>query len=121
MDKQQRYLGKLKKIYGDKFDLEQVKYEAKQSPVIIKCKQHGSFKILACSMLRNIDKEKCRKCSAEIKLIKRVAGRYGVSDLHYVDQKTKVRLNCSKHGPFWQLPANVGRHGYTGELSAVAG
>lgn len=74
----------------------------------IKCPIHGIFEQKICNHFVS----GCQKCAGKIKnitdFIKRAnmihCGKYNYSDVDYKDHKQKVKIECKKHGFFYQKP-----------------
>lgn len=103
---QETFKEKVRKIYGDKFDLSETVYKNVFTPITIKCKKHGVFTIMPRSLLDG--KCECPICKHSIKdqisLLRELRNVYGDS-LDYTHTIYKgfhspVTVTCKKHGDF---------------------
>ena len=107
------FIEQLKEVYGDEYDYSEVNYVDRDTKVCVVCPKHGMFWNLPNVLLRGTG---CPGCSRErrrmttekfIEKARKVHGyEYDYSDTEYIDGKTKVCINCPRHGAFWQLPNN---------------
>lgn len=106
------FIRKAREIFGDRYDYSKVDYKSAHDFVTIICPDHGEFQIRACS---HIQGHGCAKCSKNkryttetfIEAAKQVHNNYyDYSEVVYKNAKTKVKIGCPKHGPFWQEPFN---------------
>ena len=106
------FIRKSRAFFGDKYNYSKVDYKTAHDFVTIICPEHGEFQIRACN---HIQGHGCAKCSKNkryttesfIEEAKKVHGDfYDYSETIYVNAKTKVKIICPKHGPFWQNPNN---------------
>jgi len=111
------FIKKAKLIHGDFYDYSNLNYQGALKPVTIKCPIHGEFTQIANNHLNG---STCKECSLDkissdfsddtdtfIKKAKLVHGnKYDYSKVNYIDNFTKVKIICSKHGEFEQLPSN---------------
>lgn len=106
------FIRNAREIFGDKYDYSKVQFVNAHTLVKIICPEHGEFEIRACN---HIQGHGCAKCSKNkkhtsdsfIAAAKKVHGDfYDYSEAVYVNAKTKVKIICPKHGPFYQLPLN---------------
>ena len=103
------FIEKACKIHGDKYDYTQVKYINTKTKLKIICKIHGDFEQL-CDM--HLGGFGCPKCNNKImdtknfikKAIKIHGDKYNYINCQYINLKTKVKINCLKHGDFNQTP-----------------
>jgi len=112
-----QFIEKAKEVHGDRYDYSLVEYKDSQTKVKIICPIHGVFKITPAKHLFN---KGCPKCSREemskrmsddstvfIQKAREVHGdRYDYSLVEYKDSKIKVKIICSIHGVFEQIPNN---------------
>lgn len=96
-------------VYGNRYDYSKVSYVNAHYKVIIGCLVHGDFKVDPNNFLRGHGCGKCyhenRKAQDFIEKFKKVHGDlYDYSKIQYVNNNTKICINCKKHGDFWQLP-----------------
>lgn len=101
-----------RRIFGDKYDYSKTIFKSAHDYVTIICPEHGEFQIRACN---HIQGHGCAKCSKNkryttdsfIEAAKKVHNNYyDYSEVVYKNAKTKVKIGCPKHGPFWQEPFN---------------
>lgn len=108
------FIQKANLIHGCKYNYDLCEYINGKSMVEIKCNIHGSFTQKAESHLRGVG---CPKCNPSNKLtltdfIKR--GNevhhniyiYIYDKSHYINNKTKIVINCPEHGYFKQTPCD---------------
>ena len=106
-------LVRFKKVHGDKYNYNKVRYINKDTPVEIICPIHGSF-FQKPSV--HINGSGCRQCGIDsqkiskeeiIKRFKKVHGdKYDYNKVYYINKDTPVEIICSKHGSFFQKPNN---------------
>lgn len=108
------FLRKAVEKHGGKYNYSKVVYVTSQDKVLIICPLHGEFS----QTPSNHYKFGCLKCGNESTASKRrkrleefitqaevVHGnKYDYSNVDYVNNRTKVNIICSKHGPFSQTP-----------------
>lgn len=105
-----------KAIYGDKYDLSNIKYVNSHSEIELTCPIHGKFHKIVSSFLRGYDCPECMKEKAiknltytqdkVIEMAKAVHGdKYIYDESEYKNMLTKMKIICPKHGEFWQTPA----------------
>lgn len=106
----EKFLNKLKKIYKENCSFEKVNYTGRKNNIVITCRVHGDFTKRADEALRGKGCPKCinstEKSTQEfIEAAKEVHGdRYKYSYVFYKNNKSKVTINCPKHGNFKQRP-----------------
>jgi len=98
--------------HGDRYDYSKVEYRNSTTKVEIICEDHGSFFQIPPSHKNG---NGCPLCSGTKKLttkniitqFKNIHGdKYDYSKVEYKNNSTKVEIVCSKHGSFFQSPAN---------------
>lgn len=109
---------RLKKIYGNKYDLSKVEYVNFSTPMTIICPIHGEFK----KTLRDIKRSKdCPKCKKRLKQIKRnfyvleeikniYRDKYDLSKVKYINNYTPMTFVCPTHGEFKKSLKHVRRN-----------
>lgn len=106
------FIKKSKEVHGDKYDYSLVDYKNNYTKIKIICKEHGIFKQSPSNHLLG---KGCMKCNGInvlnnndfIKKSKEIHGdKYDYSLVKYINSKTKVKIICSKHGIFEQMPSN---------------
>lgn len=97
-------------IHGNKYIYDKTIYISSLDPVIIHCSKHGDFLQLPVDHLRG---RGCIDCSGKRKLttegfIKKAieihGNEYIYKNVDYKNNSTLVEIECSKHGPFLQIP-----------------
>lgn len=95
---------------------EKTKYTNANSEIIVKCKKHGYFKVIASHHLNGVG---CKKCMKENKInpkkktfeqfIEETKVKHGKRYIYdrdtFVNYNTKMRIICPIHGEFWQKPS----------------
>lgn len=106
------FLNKLSSSFIKKYDYSLIpdNFNYKEKIKII-CKIHGSFYQMPH---HHIEGQNCPKCCKKntaysteewISLANKIhKNKFDYSQVKYVNQKTKVKIECSKHGVFYQLP-----------------
>lgn len=111
----EEFVKKAKKIHGDKYDYNKVKYVNNSTKVYIICPEHGEFSQTPNAHLRG---RGCSKCGDRRSLEKRTdtledfikkarkthGDKYDYSKSEYVNSATKIRIICPEHGEFLQRP-----------------
>ena len=106
------FIQKAKEMHGDTYGYDKVEYVNNYTKVIINCPQHGDF---TQTPHEHIDGSGCPACSGNIRLTteefiqkaEAVHGdTYGYDKVEYVNNYTKVIINCPQHGDFTPIPAN---------------
>jgi hypothetical protein len=104
----QEFIEKANKIHNNKYDYSLVNYINSSTRINIICPEHGEFEQLPHSHLKGAN---CSKCAgiysydtAEfIKKANKVHNnKYDYSLTNYVNQNTKLKIICPKHGEFIQ-------------------
>lgn len=99
------------------YDYSKVVYTDSKTKVIILCLEHGEFQQNPNNHLRG---QGCPKCGDNIGAEKRRKSleefvkqanekhnyKYDYSKVKYINSDTKVIINCSEHGDFYQIPSN---------------
>lgn len=104
------------KIHKNKYDYSLVKYKNANTKVCIVCEKHGMFKQTPNNHIRGRGCPKCGQdktaISVKSTLIEFVnkatqvhSDKYDYSNIdYYINNKTKVKIICEKHGMFEQQP-----------------
>lgn len=113
------FIEKLKKIFADEDYLyTKTSFINYHFNVIITCLTHGDFLVepanalyhkSGCPLCKNKKISKNRKLTKEefIEKAKEIHGdKYDYKEVEYLDNKTKVKIICPKHGEFFQTPNN---------------
>ena len=97
-------------IHNNKYDYSMVDYINSHKKVKIICKEHGIFEQ---SPYHHLQRQECSKCSGKYKYtteeyISRVDtihnNKYDYSLVDYINNYTKIKILCKKHGIFEQSP-----------------
>ena len=113
------FIEKSKVKHNNAYTYERTNYIDSSVKVVITCPKHGDFKQLP--LVHTSRGKGCPKCSIEenskrqthtqeyfLKKLKTIHGDlYGTEKAIYVNNRTKVKLNCKKHGFFEILPASL--------------
>ena len=99
---------KAKNVHGDKFDYSLVDYINNYTKVKIICRKHGVFEQKPSNHI--FSKRGCSKCAGKNKTneelileLKEIQGdKYDYSLVNYINNDTKVKIICRKHGVFEQ-------------------
>ena len=104
----EEFVKKAKKVHGDKYDYSKVDYVDKKTKVCITCPKHGEFWQVPS---RHLSGHGCLLCGLRdtteefVKKAKKVHGdKYDYSKVNYVDNRTKVYIQCKSHGIFEMRP-----------------
>ena len=105
------FIDQAKLVHGDKYDYSLVNYLKAHELVKIVCVKHGIFKQTPSKHLLKLGCPKCanKNVTTEefIEKAKLVHGdKYDYSLVEYVGSKKKVKIICSIHGVFEQMPNN---------------
>lgn len=106
------FIKRSKNIHGNKYDYSLVKYINMRTKIKIICPNHGVFEQ---TPNRHLFGNACPKCYLESKnsnndkFIKKANkthnNKYDYSLVKYINNKTKVKIICPKHGIFEQTPS----------------
>lgn len=112
----EEFIKRAKEKFGETYDFDSIDYVNTKTKVKIYCPEHGVSYITphemfshkyVCPKCGNKDKGKEKKLTTE-EFIKRSSkthdNKYDYSITEYVDQKTKVKIICPKHGVFETNP-----------------
>ena len=105
------FIDQAKLVHGDKYDYSLVEYVKAHELVKIVCAKHGIFNQTPS---RHLLKLGCLKCANKnvtteefIEKAKLVHGdKYDYSLVDYIGSKKRVKIICSTHGVFEQMPNN---------------
>lgn len=112
------FISILKSRLGGAYDLSKVSYENRNSMITIGCKEHGDYTRVATALIHN--NPMCPMCRAERNRNALSLGRerfieksndvfhgmYSYDNVVYVNNSTKVKITCKKHGDFECTPQN---------------
>lgn len=106
-------------VHKNFYDYSKTHYVDLKTKVTITCRDHGDFKILPSAHLHN--KQGCRKCGI-LKNVENVqhnysrnfvnkavqmhGNRYNYSEVKYTTSKEKIKIECKKHGYFYQTASD---------------
>ncbi len=108
----EEFIADARKIHGDKYDYSEVSYQGSSEKVIIKCPKHGAF---LKTPQKHLAGQGCRDCNGYVPLtqqsfieraLKVHIGRYDYSQVEIKGKNQKIKIVCSNHGVFHQLPLN---------------
>ncbi len=111
-DKTKEFIAKAKAVHGDKYDYSKVMYINNLTKVTIGCPIHGEFEQTPAKHLLG---QGCPNCGGRKKLTteefleraKKVHGdKYDYSKVMYINNSTKVTIDCPIHGEFEQTPTS---------------
>jgi Zn finger protein HypA/HybF involved in hydrogenase expression len=111
------FVTRSKKIHGDKYDYSLIKEINSLNKIKIMCLTHGIFEQMPYS---HLNKRGCPKCANSIianklshnknifiEKAKNIHGeKYDYTLTEYINNHTKVKIICNKHGAFEQQPNN---------------
>lgn len=107
-DNKIKFINKSRKNHGDKYDYSLVNYKNNKTKVQIIYPEHGVFHIRPDMHIGS--KQGCRKCHDDkLRLDKKTfikrarnihRNRYDYFLLNYKNNRTKIKINCPKHGEF---------------------
>lgn len=107
---QKEFIAKARKVHGNRFGYNAVKYVNMLVKVQILCRKHGLFWQHPNHHLLGDGCSVCSRCkrldTQEIvaRFVKAHGDRYGYELVQYVNLRTKVQIVCRVHGVFLQLP-----------------
>lgn len=104
------FIEKARSIHGEKFDYSLVNYVKGRAKIKIICRIHGEFEQVAEQHIH--DKNGCPTCAGRInddeqfiKKAKQIHGEtYSYKLVEYINNRTKIKIICNKHGIFEQIP-----------------
>lgn len=107
----EQFINRAKMIHKNNYDYTLVDYKNNRTRIKIICPVHGQFEVLPQVHLRG---SKCKYCiDNNIKLDNKIfiekarkihKMKYDYSQVEYVNNNTKVKILCEKHGYFEQTP-----------------
>ena len=106
----EEFIKRSKLVHDNKYDYSLVNYINAKTKVKIICEKHGIFSQMPFHHMNNVGCSKCanvkRSTTEEFidkaKLIHQK--KYDYSLVNYINNKTKVKIICKKHGVFEQKP-----------------
>lgn len=105
------FIKRANKKHKNKYKYNKVVYVNATTPIIITCQEHGDFSQLPS---HHMSKTGCPICNKGIKLnkdkvisnFKKVHGNiYSYEKMNYINNYTKITINCFVHGDFTQRPS----------------
>lgn len=110
-----QFITEAKKVHGEKYNYDKVKYINNSTKVCIICKEHGEFYQNPKSHLQGHECAKCAivKVGNALRLTKdefiskarQIHGnKYDYSKVNYISNRDKVKIKCPIHGDFFQAP-----------------
>ena len=101
----ENFFEKCNNIHKNKYDYSKVSFKTVREKIIIICPEHGEFKQIADDHQKGSG---CQKCAGVyqyntetfIEKAKEVNSYYDLSEVKYVNTRTKIKITCPKHGPF---------------------
>ena len=113
----EEFIDKARKVHGDKYDYSKLNYINNHTKVNIICSEHGEFWQTPNSHLNG---RGCKKCGIIQRALKQRSNtqdfieksrkihgdKYDYSKVDYINNETKIRINCPKHGEFSQTPTH---------------
>lgn len=119
------FIEKAKKIHEDRYDYSKSLFKTSSTKLTITCSKHGDFEQQPTEHFKGKGCWKCgreaaalanRRVNKAAQLSRQIAftekasaihkNLYGYESVSYFNSITKVQISCSKHGLFWQTPAN---------------
>lgn len=111
------FIKKANLIHSNKFDYSEVKYKNNHTKIKIICPEHGVFEQTPNNHLTG---KKCKLCAMNSRIIKNTSNnksfitksslihfnKYNYSLTEYNGVKEKVKIICTEHGVFEQIPDN---------------
>ncbi len=100
------------KVHGERYNYSSVEYKTSRTKVNIICPIHGVFEQIPNGHLNG---KGCHECTGNVKpsieefianAWRKHGNRYNYSFVDYKNALTKVKIVCSKHGIFEQLPSS---------------
>lgn len=108
-EKTENFIERAVAIHGDRYSYGETVYVNSRTKVKINCKSHGIFEQRADDHLAGrtcyaCSKEKRVKTDFVSRAIAVHGSRYSYDNVVYVNNKTKIKITCDKHGDFEQRP-----------------
>ena len=115
----EKFLEKVVKVHGDKFDYSKVEYIDGRTPVTLICREHGEFYPWPSTLLRSSGCKKCNVRTAKKTVIEKAkqqfiekaisihGGKYDFSSFDYQRSDIKSTVICPSHGGFEAKPNNI--------------
>lgn len=119
------FINEARAIHGDRYDYSKSVYTGIFNKITIICPIHGEFEQIAHGHLRgagcklcnsgraaHIKNEKAKKSFIN-RATEKTNGKYDLSEVNYIDTKTKIKVICheknngKEHGAFYITPSNL--------------
>lgn len=108
----ERFIAKAKRLYGDLYNYDKVKYTKSKERTEITCKRHGAFYVSPdkflqgqiCPKCAEVKKESFKTSDFISKCKEKYGDKYSYGKTTYVNNKTRVTITCNVHGDFSVLP-----------------
>jgi Zn finger protein HypA/HybF involved in hydrogenase expression len=111
-----KFVTRAQAVHGDLYNYKETTYINSKTEVAIHCPRHGRFLQIAYLHLKGLG---CPACGLErgaiarrdglkefkAKAIARHGTIYDYAEVEYVNSRTKVKIGCPIHGPFFKRPA----------------
>lgn len=106
----QEFIEKANKKHNNIYDYSKVEYKTAHKKIIIICSKHGDF---LQKPSRHLSGDGCSKCSGKYsytnkEFIEKANNvhnyKYDYSLVNYINNQTKIKIICTKHGTFEQMP-----------------
>lgn len=114
----QEFISKAAALHNGRYRYDKVVYTVSAAKVTVTCPIHGDFEVTANNHISASNLCGCPYCGGTKKVTPEefIAkamyvhnGKYGYSNMRYVDTQTPVTIDCPEHGAFLQTPT---RHMY---------
>lgn len=102
-------------VHQDKYDYSKVEYKGVTEKVCIICPKHGEFwqsprihlRGCGCPICGSVKQNDATRLTKNdfVQKAREIHGcKYDYSKVNYINNLTKVCINCAEHGEFWQTP-----------------
>ena len=106
----EQFVAESQEVWGNRWDYTNTVYVKALEALTITCPKHGDFKQIPVNHTRR--SVGCMACRDQLtdtptfikKASKTWGSRWGYSKVEYINQKSKVIIQCSSHGDFKQMP-----------------
>jgi ssDNA-binding Zn-finger/Zn-ribbon topoisomerase 1 len=113
---QKEFIKRANKAHNNRYDYSLIEYKNSYTKIKIICPIHGEF--MQCPDTHARKGAGCPSCGGSVKLtqekfIKRAKAKfpqYDYSKVEYINGQTKIKIICSEHGEWEQIPANFLRY-----------
>jgi Zn ribbon nucleic-acid-binding protein len=110
------FIKKARKIHGDAYIYDKVKYVNNSTKITIICRLHGEF--MQTPSLHITKKNGCKECGIKQRSVGRSltkeqfiekskiihGDKYDYSEVQYINNHTKIKIGCKKHGIYLTTP-----------------